>query len=250
MNTLTQEYVSAPVHHVLPDILPIVCDDIVYDVLDDYDATHAIRCFATTFPAHEPMTKHLRISQEVFHQFAEMVVHKAVIAGLSISAKDLYTGNLLGCLISEDFEGNPPADLEYIHPDFDPIFALLDTLDRSYRSQHLSFPNEILHEFMMSVYPDHKGRSIGYNLVAASHALGRKKGFKSAIAEVTGPISQSVFIDKHEYQVLEEIAYNNFEFDCRLCFAGITDSTHCKLVHKDLYTCPQKGFKFFATRKA
>ena len=231
MNTLKQEHVVPIDRH----SLPVVLDGIIYDVLDDQCATQAIHCLTTTFPANEPMTKHLGISGETFHDFAELFVQKAIVDGLSMAAIDMLTGKLLGCLISEDSEGNPPEGLEHIHADFDPIFALLDKLNSFYTSTHLSYRNGLLHEFMMGVHSECKGRNIGSNLIMASHTLGRMQGFKGAIAEVTGPISQRIFIDKHHYQVLEEMKYCEFEYKGNPCFENIPDGATCKLVYKDFH---------------
>lgn len=230
MNLLEQEQRLPLVY----DSLPVKCHEIVYDVLDEQSVTQAIHCLITTFPDNEPMTKSLGISQDAFQDLAEIFVRKTAIDGLSIAAKDRWTGKLLGCQISEDFEGEPPGGLEHLHSDFNPILALLNTLDSHYKSSHLIFPNELLHEFMMGVYPEHKGRNIGYNLLKASHILGRMKGFKGAIAEVTGPISQRIFVDKHHYQVLKEIKYHQFKFHGNACFKGIGEYAACQLVYKDL----------------
>ncbi len=216
------------------DSLPVEYNGIIYEVLDEQSVTQAIHCLTTTFPAYEPMTKCLGISQEVFYDFAEMFVQKTVRDNLSIAAKDRWTGKLLGCQISEDFHGEPPAKLNRLYPGFEPILALLDTLDSIYRITHHTHQNE-LYEFMMGVYPEYKGRNIGYNLLKVSHMLGRMKGFTGAIAEVTGPISQRIFIEKHNYHVLEEIEYKRFNFHGRTCFEGIADCATCKLVYKELY---------------
>ena len=108
---------------------------------------------------------------------------------------------------------------------------------------HPTLSQEVLHEFMMGVYPEYRGRKIGYHLVEANNQLGRMKGFNSAIAEVPGQISQRIFIDQHHYQVVDAIKYKDFRFQGKCCFEGIVDSDSCKLVYKDLYAGMEKDWE-------
>ena len=180
------------------------------------------------------MTRGLQVSSQTFGCFAELYSEKAVVDGLSIVAKEVHGGKLVGCLISEDFASVAPDGIESLPSEFDPILALLDALGREYKDSHPCRKNELLHEFLMGVYSEYTGRSIGYNLVAANHLLGQLKGFRGAIAEVTGPVSQRIFVDKHHYQILDSINYKEFEFRGKAYFEEILDCESCQLVHKEL----------------
>ena len=206
---------------------------ISYEVMTDQDLHEVIRCLMNTFLTREPMTRELRISSQTFEFFTELYCEKAVSDGLSLVAKEVHGKTLVGCLISEDFTSEPPPGFDAVHSEFDPILALLATLDNNYRDSHSCERYDLLHEFMMGVYPEYKGRNIGYNLVKATHMLGQTKGFRGAIAEATGPVTQRIFVDKHHYQVLDYINYNEFEFQGHVCFEGILDCDSCQLVQKN-----------------
>ena len=62
--------------------------------------------------------------------------------------------------------------------------------------------------------------------------LGKMKGYKGAIAEVTEPISQYIVIEKQKYEVINTIKYQEFEFESKTVFQEIEDSESCKLVYK------------------
>ena len=223
--------------------LLFVRNGIVYEVLKDQDVGGAIHCLTTTFLTGEPMTRSLGISPRTFQDLAELICTKAASDGISVAAKDYDTGAMVGCLMSEDFEGELLDPPDTVPSDFAPFLALLSSLDENYKKAHPSYRNDLLHEFMMGVYPEYKGRNIGYHLVEANNQLGRMQGFKGAIAEVPGPISQRIFIDKHHYQVVDAIKYKDFRFQGKPCFEGIVDCDSCKLVYKDLFSGIEKGWE-------
>jgi GNAT superfamily N-acetyltransferase len=219
--------------------LPIVIDGIVYDVLDESELDSAILCLTATFTRGEPMTRELGITEREFYSFSELVCTKAVLEYLSVAARDVWTGRLVGCHISEDFaEGLIKKD-DPIPSCFYPILALLEELDKKYTDKYPIVKNDLFHDFMVGVDKQYKGKNIGYHLVAVNNALGRAKGFRAAIAEVTGPASQHILIHKHHYQVLDAIPYNAFWYQQQPVFKGITSCENCQLVYKRF--CPLKG---------
>ena len=220
-----------------------VRNGIVYEVLNDHDVGAAIHCLTTTFLNGEPMTRNLGITPRMFQDLAEVICTKAAVEGMSVLAKDYDTGAMVGCLMSEDFEGEPLDPPDTVPSDFAPFLALLSNLDDNYKRTHPPLSNELLHTFMMGVYPEYQGRKIGYHLVEANNQLGRMKGFKATIAEVTGPISQRIFIDQHHYQIVDAIKYKDFRFQGKCCFEGISDCDSCQLVYKDLYAGIEKGWE-------
>ena len=220
-----------------------VRNGIVYEVFKDQDVGAAIHCLTTTFLHGEPMTRNLGISPRTFQALAEVVCTKAALEGMSVLAKDSDTGAIVGCLMSEDFGRDPGDPPERVPADFAPFLALLSNLDENFKKIHSSSGHEVLHEFMIGVYPEYQGRKIGYHLVEANNQLGRMKGFQGAIAEVGGPISQRIFIDQHRYHVVDAIKYKDFRFQGKRWFEGIVDGEDCKLVYKDLYAGLEKSWE-------
>lgn len=218
--------------------LPIVIDGIVYDVLDECDLDRAINCLTATFTRGEPMTRELGITKREFNAFSELICTKAVLGNLSVAARDEWTGQLVGCHISEDFAEGLIKDDDPIPSCFYPILALLEALDMKYIDKYPIVKNDLFHGFMVGVDKQYKGKNIGYHLVDVSNALGNARGFRAAIAEVTGSVSQHILIHKHHYQVLDAIPYSAFRYQQKPVFKGITSCESCQLVYKRF--CPLK----------
>ena len=239
MGTALHEQPSTIVEH------KFLCvrNGILYEVLNDQDVGAAIHCLTTTFLHGEPMTRNLGISPRTFQKLAEVICTKAALDGMSVLAKDSDTGAMVGCLMSEDFEGEQIDPPDSVPSDFAPLLTLMANLNDNYKQTYSPVSHELLHEFMMGVYPEYQGRKIGYHLVEAGNQLGRRKGFKGAIAEVPGQISQRIFIDQHHYQVVDAIKYKDFRFRGKRYFEGIVESDSCKLVYKDLYSGLEKDWE-------
>lgn len=216
------------------DSFPIIKNGIVYDVLKAEDLSGAVNCLAATFTSGEPIAKSLGITLEEFKVFAEVVGKKAVREELSIVARYEKTKEVLGCIICDDFVTDLPEDIDIISNKFAPVYQLLEQLDASYKQQYQVKNNEILHLFLLAVDREHRGKKIANSLVEASEKLGKLKGYKGAIAEATGPISQYIFIEKQNYDVIGAIKYQEFEFEGKRVFQNIEDCESCKLVYKKL----------------
>ena len=212
--------------------LPIVIDGIIYDILDESDLDGASLCLTDTFTHGEPMTRELGITEQEFFTFSELVCAKAALEKFSVVARDELTGLLVGCHISEDFAEGLIKEDDPIPSCFYPILALLEELDKKYINKYPVAKNDLLHGFMVGVDKRYGGKSIGYHLVDVNNALGNVKGFRAAIAEATGPVSQHILIDKHHYEILEAIPYNAFRYQQRLVFNGIISCESCQLVYK------------------
>ena len=109
---------------------------------------------------------------------------------------------------------------------------MLQQLDALYKQHDLVQKNQILHLFLLAVDREHTGKKIGANLVEATEILGKIKEYKGAISEVTGPVSQYIFIEKQNYDVIGAIKYQEFEFESKTVFQNIKDAESCKLVYK------------------
>jgi len=219
-------------YNAIDDFFPILKKDIVYDILRIEDLQGAVNCLAEAFTTGEPISKTLGVTLEEFKGFAEIFGGKAVREELSIVARKRETNEVLGCLISDDFVTDLPEDIEKINNKFTPVFYFLEELDAAYKQQNKIQKNEILHLFMLAVSPEHSGKKIGSNLIEASETLGKIKGYKGAIAEVTSVASQYITIQKQNYEAIAAIQYREFEFEGKRVFQNIEEPQSCKLVYK------------------
>lgn len=212
----------------------IVKSAVKCSVLTEQDVNEAIRCIAKTFSQGEPMTSILNISVEEFTYFASIFIRKTAKEGLSVIARDADTQQFMGCIICEDYVTDLPEGIENISPLFNPIIEMLDTLGGLYRAKHTVKPGEIYHLFMGGVYPQYAGSGVAKSISTYIEDMAREKGYQKAIGEVTGPISQHVYINQLGYTPLHQVAYKDFLFEEQPIFEEITTCTGCILIAKDL----------------
>lgn len=207
---------------------------VVYSLLTNRDIEEAAICIARAFRQGEPMALALNIPEEDFIYFTRILIKKAARDGMSVVARDPQNNRLAGCIICEDYVTEPPEGIEKVSPLFNPIFSLLDALGASYRAEHFVAPGEIYHLFMGGVYPDYAGYGIAAQITNFIENHARKKGYKAAIGEVTGPVSQHIYIKQLGYRPLYKIRYQDFLYEGKTIFKNITACEHCILIHKYL----------------
>ncbi|MDJ1479021.1 hypothetical protein QNI16_00920 [Cytophagaceae bacterium YF14B1] len=207
-------------------------ETITYSVLTKDDVEGAVDCISSTFTYGEPMTKLLGISKKEFDHFAKLFVNKAVTDGLSIVAKDSISGEVIGCLVCEDFITELPEGIETISEKFFPIFGLLEELTNKFKSQNVVAQGELYHLFMGGVRKEFAGKGVIDELTLEAEKLAQSKNFKGAIGEATGPISQHVYVNRFGYQPLDIVEYKEFLFEDAPVFADIQDCEKCQLIIK------------------
>lgn len=206
--------------------------EIIYETLQAKDLEQTISCMVNTFPEAEPMTKALGITPDEFFLFAELFCKKAVNDGLSLVAKENKTGNVVAFSIAEDFTGEPPEGIEKINDKFHPIMALLNDLDEEYKKANRVDEGEFLHLFMIGACGPYRNRRIVTTLVEKHLQLAKAKKFSGAIAEVTGPISRHIFVDKFGFDEKLKINYTSYVYNGIIVFESIKDCSSCILVEK------------------
>ena len=118
-------------------------------------------------------------------------------------------------------------------PRSNPIDALLDGLDESYRQTQKIRSGEFLHLFMLGVPAAFAGKKIGQSLVAECLRIGRQRGYRTAVTEATGNLSQHIF---RRFGFVERFAasYADFEFEGNKVFATIESTAAALLMDKHL----------------
>jgi hypothetical protein len=203
-------------------------------LLSASNAKGAIECIASTFLAGEPMTKALQIREQDFYDFVEIFVNKAITDGLSIVTKDKETDRVVGCLVCQDFNADLPDGIEKVAESFAPIFSLLGHLDERYKARYQVNKGELYHLFMGGVVKEYAGQGIIHQMTRQGEILARAYGFKAAIGEATGPISQHVYLKHLGYKEIDAICYDDFLYEGAYIFKNVTDCKSCKLIYKAL----------------
>lgn len=208
-------------------------DGIVYEILQSQDLSSAIECIATVFPDSEPLTQCLGITKEYYYPVAEIVCQKAVEDGLSHVAKDAQTGELVGCIISEDMyiENNYYQEKYKEFDKFLPIISLTESLKKQYFADKNIRKGEFLNESMIGVYPKYQNRNIARYLYAENIEYAKTQNFSRIITDPTGIVTQR-YCSRFGFKEIVSIDYQDYEYEGVKVFANITRHKKCVLMEK------------------
>ena len=215
------------------DAAPAIGDDISFGLLQAADVEAMIHLIGSVFSASEPPAVAMGLSVADFSEFLNPLAPRAVADGLTVIARSNVRDKVVGALLTDDFAMPAPLDLHRLNPGFLPILAMLDSLDDPYRSGMRIRAGEYLHLFMIAVDPQFGGRGIAQRLVEHCLANGTRKGYRWAVTEATGAISQRVF-GKLGFEEQSRIRYRDFRYRDAAVFAGITQHDGAALMDRAL----------------
>ena len=193
-------------------------NDIRYGLLEEVDLAEMARTIGDVFSQSDPLAVAAHITTEEIQAFVSMFGPKAVAEGLTVIARD-RSGKLVGAMFSEDF-GTPTPHLEHLPESFAPVGALLDSLDAAYRLTQSIVVGSHAHLVMLAVFSSLSGRGIAQNLVKLCLENAAKRGYRLAVTEATGPISQHIF-RKLGFRERLIASYKDFRFDDQPVFESI-----------------------------
>ena len=209
-------------------------DGIRYELLDEENMEGAVQCVSEVFIENEPLAHHMKITLDEFITFARGYYPMIVEQGLSLVARDIASGEVIGIRVSEDHVLENPPEIENLSPKFLPIFTLLGQLEERFYKERQIRRGEYVHMFMVAVKPGFTCRGIAptMNRLFINHVI--ELGYTHAVTEPTGAISQHILRDKLGFKVLDQVDYEDFEFEGERVFAGIEDNTCAMLMEKAL----------------
>jgi GNAT superfamily N-acetyltransferase len=209
------------------------CRGVRYGVLAAADVEEMTALIAATFSRAEPMGAALGLHPGVVRQVVSVFALRAVEDGLTLVARDTGTGELVGALLADDFAAPPPEGIDAVSERFRPIAALLEELDASYRVGRSMRPGEYLRLAMLGVSPAAAGRRVGQRLVELCLENGARRGFRTAVTEATGRVSQHI-CRKHGFVERITCPYGSFRFEGRPVFASIAEHHGAVLMDRHL----------------
>src|ERR1700739_2231533 len=194
-------------------------EPVTYAAAKPSDAEEIICLLAEVFSASEPPAVAMGLSFQELEHCLQLFAPRDIAEGLTIVARS-RPGTLAGVLLSDDFGLASTLDVNQISPKFLPVFSMLETLDEQFRRGKTITAGEYLHLFMLGVHGQFAGRGIAQGMVAACLENGPPKGYRAALAEATGNVSQRVF-RKQGFVDRFSVAYRDFRYEDKLVFASI-----------------------------
>jgi len=204
-----------------------------YDVAKPSDSNEIVRLLASVFSQSEPPAVAVGFSVADFQQFLQLALPSVIPNGLTVIARSASAGELAGVLFTDDFATPPALDLSRISPKFLPIFSMLETLDEQFRKGRTILPNHYLHLFMLAVEGRFAGQGIGQGLIRACIDNGSRKGYRAALTEATGKVSQHAF-RKNGFADRFSVSYQNFLYENKAVFASIKEHEKAILMDRSL----------------
>jgi ribosomal protein S18 acetylase RimI-like enzyme len=208
-------------------------DPVDYSVAKTSDAEEMVRLLAMVFSESEPPAVAMGLSFRDLEQFLQLLAPRAIADGLTVLARSGDTGKLAGVLLTDDFASPPALDLSQVSSKFLPILSMLETLDEQFRQGRTICAGEYLHLFMVAVDGQFAGRGIGHGLVKACLDNGLRKGYRKALTEATGRVSQHVF-RKQGFADRFRVSYRDFRYEDKVVFASIQEHENAILMDKSL----------------
>lgn len=179
----------------------------------DLCETAAVQAAAFT-SGTEPVMRALQVTLDQFSHFIHLLGPAIEQDGLSIVARDVSSGAMVGSSITLDMATqNPPAvlQLEWLQP----ALALLNDLDDLYLQKYFGgrhpLPDETLHFCWGAVVPQFQRRGIDQTMVDIALELGVAKNYRTAIVEASSLASQHVF-RKRGFTERAEIPYRSYVY--------------------------------------
>ena len=206
---------------------------ITIEVLKPEHVAGATRCIADTFAKGEPMSTALGITAGEFNYFAQLFIEKATTDHMSVVAVD-DSGSVVGATICEDYTSEPPMGIEQITEKFNPIFQLLESLGERYARAYSVAPGSHYHIFMCGVYQTHAHLRLAQKLNRFAENLAREYRYRTLICEATGRISQFVAENQLGFEYVDEISYQEFQYEDQPVFSSIDSVKSCAIYHKVL----------------
>jgi ribosomal protein S18 acetylase RimI-like enzyme len=204
-------------------------DGIIYGLLEATDEPEMVQVLAEAFSRHDPLAIALGLSVSDVAQIVEAFAPKMLKEELTIVARDAG-GEMAGVMFTDDF-GTPSPDVGALPEEFDAIGMLLDRLDLPYRETHEVVPGSHLHLLMVGVSDGATRRGVAQALIRVCLDHGSKRGYRWAIAEATGVVSQHIF-RKLGFNELDVVPYREFEVDGQRVFATIAEHRGAVLMER------------------
>ena len=203
-----------------------------YSIASAADSRDIIQLIAKVFSESEPPAVAVGLTTADMENFLGNIVPRILSHGLTITARD-DKEELAGALLTEDLALSPDFNPSLVSRRFTPIMAMLKELDSKYLWGQTVRPRDYLHLLMLAVDPRLSGYGIAQALVANCLKNGAPKGYRTAVTEATGNVSQHVF-RKQGFVERIRVSYQDFRCDGKAPFASILEHHGAVLMDKKL----------------
>lgn len=222
-------------------MIPIADEqNIRYGLMDSTDIEEMAALLADVFSRFDPPAVAVGLSFDEVRGLVRLFGQRALGDALTIVARAKPSGRLIGAMLTDEFATPPPKDIDKVAKHFAPIAALLDGLDEQYRKTNPVLPGQTIHLFMLGVGAEFAGRGIAQTLIRLTLENGKRKGYKRAVTEATGKVSQHIF-QNLGFAEQFRTAYKEFAYRGKRVFNLIVEHEAVILMDRRLDTPLKRG---------
>jgi len=194
----------------------------------------AARLYTEVFVRDEPTTRWHRLIEKDFLPFARTYVQFCENEGLSFIARDDKTGEVIGFVFCHDLMMDPDAlgpEMRRFLSHFDATIQLISALEEKFLDLKSIAPGMALHVYQLGIHREYRNHSVSTALIRHTCAFARDRGFRTVVADCTGPISRRSF-EQCGFTRAGSIPYASFLVGGCVVFNGLEGEI--SLMEKDL----------------
>jgi ribosomal protein S18 acetylase RimI-like enzyme len=193
-----------------------------YCVYAASDADEMSQLLGEVFAQRDPPAVATGLTSAEFEAFVRLFCPNAASQSLTIVAREVATGEMIGALLTEDSASPSPGGMDRLSAKFTPIFDILGQLDADYRRGQAVHPGESMHLFLLGVAQSFAGKGVAQRLVSECLANGARQGYRFAVTEATNKTSQHVF---RKQGFIERVrrSYADHRFEGQASFESIAE---------------------------
>jgi ribosomal protein S18 acetylase RimI-like enzyme len=199
---------------------PFDADGIRYAPCSPTEADEVASVIGRVFAEGDPLALAVGLSAGDIGVFVRATMRVPEVPGLTIVARDLGSGVIAGAVLAEDALSPPLGPSVQVSPRFLPLAVLFDELAAGLPTWHPKSPGKVIHVSMLAVDASFSGRGIAQRLVEACLENAAAHGYRRAVTESSGLVSQHIF-RKLGFEMVAERSYAEFRHEGQATFASI-----------------------------
>ena len=205
--------------------------DTACSILAEKDYQETVDLLTETFCQRDPIELALQITPDEFRVMLELELEPIWRNQLSMLARDVPSGRLLGALVAMDALAESVDSRGKITPKFEPIGEIARDFHDFYIDTRNPQPGSCLYLFVMGVHSDAAGQGLGQMLIGEVLRNAWKKGYRSAFALTTNLASMNAF-KKYRFSTIRTVDYQTYRYRGCPVFASITQHPGLALMER------------------
>jgi len=179
--------------------------------------------FGGEMGTRDPFAGSLNLSPSDWQEMTGMFVERAATQEKSVVAVKQDTGDVLGCIINEDWKESLPSSYRSLPAVWNPVRAIFHELHTRYKSHRRNriLPGQVLHPlYFTCVVPAARRQGLVTGLWHASVEVARANNYQFMVCETSSTVSERV-CESLGFKMTSSVAFNDWMFEGENKFANL-----------------------------